>query len=428
MNRTKLSANPYLLLAFFTLLNVLNFVDRQLIGTLAPVLIEDLGLSRAEIGLLYGFVFVVFYTLMGLLLGTVADRWHRPRLIACGLAVWSLLTAASGAAMSFLHLAAARVLIGVGEATLTPASMSMLSDIFPAKRRALASGIYYIGVPLGTGLSIMVPGWVVPRYGWRVCFVALGLVGLIFIPLLLMMKNPRRGGMDESAAAPVTETARPDSPGQSFGTLVGTLARSLVRCPALSLAILGAVIINFYAASLIHVITWLNQERGFDYSSATYFAGSIYMCAGITGVTLGGWASDWCHRRWQGGRLWFLVFEVLLFGPFTLAFFMMPPDSIWFAPAWFITGLGATLWFGPTFATVQDLAPARIRATIVAFLLLSLSLLGTGPGAWITGLIGDAHSLERGLVVAVCVGILGSVPLALAARRYSRDLALVRGD
>ena len=387
-------------------------LDRQLVGTLAPVLIEELGLSRAQIGLLYGFVFVVFYTLMGLLLGTVADRWHRPRLIACGLAVWSLLTAASGAAMSFLHLAAARVLIGVGEATLTPAAMSMLSDIFPARRRALASGIYYIGVPLGTGLSIIVPGWVVPRYGWRVCFAALGLVGLIFIPLLMMMKNPKRGGTDESGAPPAPETAGPENPGQSFGAIAGTLARSLVRSPALSLAILGAVIINFYAASRIHV----------------NFAGSIYMLAGITGVTLGGWASDWCHRRWQGGRLWFLVFEMFVFGPFTLAFFMMPPDSIWFAPAWFITGLGATLWFGPTFATVQDLAPARIRATIVAFLLLSLSLLGTGPGAWITGLIGDAHSLERGLVVAVCVGILGSIPLAVAARRYSRDLALARGD
>jgi MFS family permease len=106
----------WVLLAFLTFLNVLNFVDRQLIPSLAPKLMADLGLNRAEIGLLYGYVFIVFYTAVGLWLGTVADRWHRPRLIAMGLGLWSALTAVTGAALNFSHLALARIFIGIGEA------------------------------------------------------------------------------------------------------------------------------------------------------------------------------------------------------------------------------------------------------------------------------------------------------------------------
>ena len=111
----------FALLGFLLFLNILNFVDRQLIPSLAPKLMSALGLSRGEIGLLYGYLFVVFYTAMGLVLGTAADRFHRPRLIAGGLFLWSLLTAASGSAKSFWQLAGARALVGVGEAT--PCSM-----------------------------------------------------------------------------------------------------------------------------------------------------------------------------------------------------------------------------------------------------------------------------------------------------------------
>jgi hypothetical protein len=138
------------LLAYLTLLNVLNFVDRTLIGSLGPLLIADLGLSRTELGLLAGFGFVVFYTLVGILLGLAADRWSRLRLLAGGLALWSAMTAISGLAKSFLHLLIPRIFVGVGEATLTPAALSMLGDAFPRHRLGLATGIYYTGVPLGT--------------------------------------------------------------------------------------------------------------------------------------------------------------------------------------------------------------------------------------------------------------------------------------
>ena len=132
----------YAFLAFVTVLNVLNFVDRQLLASFANFIVPDLGLSNAEFGWLTGFAFILFYSAMGLFAGALADRVHRPRLVAVGLALWSGLTAASGAARSFVSLAIPRALIGVGESVLTPASMSMLSDRFPTSRLGFVSGVY----------------------------------------------------------------------------------------------------------------------------------------------------------------------------------------------------------------------------------------------------------------------------------------------
>src|ERR1044071_7065111 len=145
MTREPYPLTAWLMLGFLTLLNVMNFVDRQLITSFGEPITRDLGLEVWECGLLTGLVFVLFYTSVGVFLGALADRWPRPRLIAVGLLLWSALTAASGLAMNFWQMAAARVLVGVGEATLAPAAVSMLADVFRPKSRALASGVYYLG-------------------------------------------------------------------------------------------------------------------------------------------------------------------------------------------------------------------------------------------------------------------------------------------
>jgi MFS family permease len=150
------------LLAFLTLLNILNFVDRTLIASLAPLLISDLGLSRTEIGLLAGFGFVVFYTLVGIFLGLAADRWPRLRLVAGGLALWSAMTAVSGLARSFVHLLIPRLFVGIGEATLAPAALSMLGDAFPRRRLALATGIYYAARRSAWRRACSSPAWSLP--------------------------------------------------------------------------------------------------------------------------------------------------------------------------------------------------------------------------------------------------------------------------
>ena len=399
------------LLALLTALNVLNFVDRQLVGSLAPLLMAELGLSRAAIGLLQGFAFVVVYTVAGLLLGPLADRTSRPRLIAGGLAVWSAATALSGAAQGFGHLAIARMLVGVGEAALTPAALSMLADVLPASWLGRAAGIYYAGVSIGAGLSLIVAALIAPAFGWRACFFALGVAGLLASVAVARLRDP--AGHQTAARAAVR--------GRAGVEIARDLVALLRGAPALALVMFGGALTTFAAASGIHWLTWLVQERGYGFRRAAFLAGVIYAVAGLCGNVFGGWFADWCARRWHGGRVWSMVVTVLALLPFALSFLFTPPGTPAFFVCWFLTAMGSTTWYGPLFATAQDVAPARIRSTTVAFLMLVINVLGVGLGPWITGLIGDHVSLTRGILVSLVVGACSVVPLAIAARRYERD-------
>ncbi|MGH8481149.1 MAG: MFS transporter, partial [Nevskiaceae bacterium] len=184
----------YVLLAALTLLNVLNFADRFLLVSFGNSIIEDLQLSKFQFTLLTGLVFSVFYVVFGLFAGSLADRYDRPRLIAAGLALWSALTAATGLAVNFTQAALARAFIGVGEAVLTPSAVSMLSDRLPPRRHGLAAGVYYLGIPVGIGASFIFSGVMGPVFGWRGTFIVLGLAGLAATALVLLLRDPPRGG------------------------------------------------------------------------------------------------------------------------------------------------------------------------------------------------------------------------------------------
>jgi predicted MFS family arabinose efflux permease len=199
------------------------------------------------------------------------------------------------------------------------------------------------------------------------------------------------------------------------------LAALLRGAPALPLVMLGGALTTFAAASGIHWLTWLVQERGFAFRRAAFVAGVIYAVAGLCGNVFGGWFADWCERRWRGGRVWSMAITTLALLPPALSFLVVPPNTPAFFVCWFITAMGSTAWYGPLFAVAQDFAPARIRSTTVAFLMLVINVLGVGLGPWITGLIGDHVSLPRGILVSLVVGACSVVPFTMAARRYESD-------
>ena len=171
--------NAYRLLFFLTLLNLLNFVDRQLIASFANFIVPDLGLTDTQYGFLTTVPFIVFYSIAGLFMGVLADMVNRPKLIAFGVVLWSVFTALTGAAKGFVSMAVPRMFIGVGESILTPTSMSLLSDSFPPKRMGFAAGFYYMGVPIGVGVSLLIAGYLGESLGWRNCFYLLGFIGLL---------------------------------------------------------------------------------------------------------------------------------------------------------------------------------------------------------------------------------------------------------
>ena len=203
MSDDRVAPRHYAFLGFLALLNVMNFIDRQLLASFANFVVPDLGLTNTEFGLLTGFAFITFYVVMGLFMGMLADRLHRPKLVAVGLALWSALTAISGAARGFWTLAMPRMFIGVGESILTPTSLSMLADRFPLSRLGFASGCYYMGVPIGAGMSLLVVGYLGPTIGWRNCFFMLGALGIVLAVVMWFVKEtPRRHVTSEVVDVP----------------------------------------------------------------------------------------------------------------------------------------------------------------------------------------------------------------------------------
>ncbi len=400
------------LLLYLTLLNVLNFVDRTLIASLGPLLIADLGLSRTEIGLLAGFGFVFFYTLVGILLGLAADRWPRLRLLAGGLALWSAMTAISGLAKSFVHLAIPRVFVGIGEATLTPSALSMLGDAFPRRRLGLATGVYYTGVPLGMATSLLVGSVVAPRFGWRACFFLLGGLGLLAVLGLRFFREPERRHAALPAGAPEDPVRSP-----AIRDLLRDVGRALTRRRELLFVLLGGAFLCYGSGSAMLSVTWLVEERGYPYARAALLAGSMAVGAGILGNLAGGLFGDLCARRWRNGRLWSLAAMTALFTPIGLAFYSMAPGTPLFFACWFVTSAGTSAWFGPLFAAIQELAPSHTRSTMIAFGMLVINLLGVGPGPLVTGMIGDARGLTLGLLSSLLVAGLAIPAFAIAALR-----------
>ena len=207
----RVGAYAWYALFVLVLVYIVNFIDRQILSILAEDIKRDLGLEDAQIGFLYGTAFAVFYALFGIPLGRLADSWYRGRLMAMGLALWSSMTALSGFANSFGMLAVARIGVGIGEASASPAAYSMISDSFPKEKRATALSIYSSGLYIGGALSLPIGGFVLSRWnmaypsaaeaplglvGWQAAFLAVGLPGLLLALWVLSLKEPQRGASD----------------------------------------------------------------------------------------------------------------------------------------------------------------------------------------------------------------------------------------
>lgn len=414
MNDTKTS-HGYWLLIGLTLLNVLNFADRFLLVSFANSIIADLNLTKFQFTLLTGLVFSVFYALFGLFAGSLADRHHRPRLIAAGLAVWSALTAATGLAMNFLHAALARVFIGVGEAVLTPASLSMLSDTLPPHRRSMAAAVYYLGIPVGIGSSFIFAGVLGPILGWRGTFMALGAVGIVAALLVLLLTDPKRGGFE-----PLAPEAQPIG---SFRDSVRGMWQAMRTTPVLTLTLLGGGAAIFVQGAAVLDIVWWVQERGFVEARAQQITGVIFLTGGILGALIGGFGADAAYKRSKGGRLMFLAVAYLLVLPVGLGYRLITPDTALFYALAFIGSVSFMLPYGALFATVQEVVPVNLRGASVALLILFNTLIGHACGAALVGYLADlfatrgmSEPITWAILVASLPG-LATVPLFYAAAR-----------
>ena len=415
----------YGLLVFLTLLNVMNFVDRQLLASFSNFIVPDLGLTNTEFGLLTGLIFLAFYSVAGLLMGTFADRYHRTKLIAMGVAAWSFLTAVSGMAKGFVSLAIPRMFIGVGESILTPTSMSLLSDRFPSHRLGFASGFYYMGVPIGVGVSLLIVGYLGPLIGWRNCFYALGVIGLVLAGVMWFIRDPER-----EVKALAARSEQSDEPAQNFTAIIRTLTKALGHSPALVMTILGGVAFHFVLGAATFDQLWYVQERGFDRAEIAQLTGWIGIIAGISGNLFGGIGGDWLLKKTGMGRPMFLFFVMVLLAPINIYYRLVEPESLWFWAGVFAGFFQLGCFYGPTFSTIQELVPQQIRATVVAFYILLLNLVGVAIGVTAAGIYidhlaaaGESEPYTMALLWFTVIS-MAAIPLFFGAgRRFERDKA-----
>src|SRR3954468_3707727 len=241
------------------LVYVVNFIDRQIISILAQDIKHDLAVDDAQIGFLYGTAFAVFYALFGIPLGRLADSWYRGRLIAIGLGLWSTMTALSGFASNLAMLTVARVGVGIGEASASPAAYSMISDYFPKEKRATALSIYSAGLYIGGGLSLPLGGLVSSRWkhayphpadappglvGWQAAFLAVGIPGLLLATWVLTLREPQRGASDGLPQPVVQPDAWRNFGRELLAILPPLTLISVTRIP-------GALIVNLAALAAI---------------------------------------------------------------------------------------------------------------------------------------------------------------------------------
>lgn len=389
MNSTK----SYSILGFLTVLNILNFIDRQLLTSFSNFIVPELELTNTQYGILSGLAFIVFYSVMGIIMGTLADRVNRPKFIAIGVALWSLLTAASGMAKNFWMLFFPRIFIGVGESILTPTSLSYLSEHFHRKNLGFVAGFYYLAVPFGVTLSFYIAGFLGPLWGWRNCFYALGLLGLVLAALMLLFKEtPKRKKAIKNLSIRDVLTK------ETFIESLHELRKIIRGSYALRMTIYGGIAANFILGALVFDQLWLVNDKGFDRAEILITSGTIGLPAGILGILFGGIGSDYYTKVTGKGRQMFLFWCLLILTPFIL-FFRLTDDTgtIFFS----LLFLGFFQWgclYGPIKSSILELSPEKNKALVFAYYLFLTNLIGIGLSTTTAGIMIDfliANNIEK---------------------------------
>ena len=379
------SRYKYYILFYLTTLNVLSFVDRQLLASFSNFIVPDLELTNTEFGILTGLAFIIFYSLMGVIMGAIADRVHRPKFMAIGVALWSLLTAATGMAKNFWMLFLPRVFIGVGESILTPTAISYMSDYFPKRNMGFVAGFYYIAVPLGVALSFYIAGYLGPIWGWRNCFYVLGLLGLILAFITYFFKESDKR-QEEMILNEGKLNINIDVLKESFLELRATIKSNL----SLRLTIYAGIAVNFVLGATVFDQLWLVNDKGFDRAEILLISGSIGLPAGILGTLFGGLGSDYYVRKTGNGRQLFLFWCLLIFTPFILLYRLTDDTGTLFFALMF---LGFFQWgtiYGPTTSAVQEMAPKNHKAVVLAYYIFMVNFIGLGFSTTTAGIMIDA--------------------------------------
>lgn len=356
-----------------------SFVDRIIISVVGQAIKVEMNLSDLQLGLLGGLAFSIFYTVLGIPIARLAERYSRVVLISVTIVGWSIMTALCGTAGSYWQLLAYRLGVGVGEAGGTPTAHSLIADQFPAEKRATALSIYALGPPLGVVVGALGGGWVAQHFGWRPVFLVMGLPGLIVGCLTYMtLREPERGAADADGL----DTSE-DIP--SFMTVVRLLLSNKTTVQML----LGTVLGGFaqYGINLF-IPVYLTRAFGMNYAQSGLIFAVVIGVAGMIGNGLGGMVTDRASthdRRWYA---WVPALGTALGFPL-MAIAFLQRDWVIAVTLIFTGTVALSFCYGATFAVIQGVVTSRMRATASAFVLLLINFVGQGGGPAFIGFLSD---------------------------------------
>jgi len=426
-------AYAWYVVVLLTCAYILSYLDRWVMSLLVELIKSDLQLTDSQMGLLLGFAFALFYATMGIPLGWLADRYSRRNLVAIGITVWCAATAAAGLARNYAQLFVTRMLVGVGEATLSPCALSIITDYFPPKSRGRAIAFYTGAVSIGSGIAYLVGGQIIqwaqvqdslalPVIGeirpWQVVFLAVGLPGLVIAALMFTVREPRRTGTAATAGMAAGNVGFP------------TAFRYLItRWKSFGGVFLCMSCITILAYSHAWLPAYFSRTWQWDIPQFSLYNGIGLIVVGPISVNFGGWLADKLQQRgYTDGPVLVVIMGLWIMVLASVAFPLMPTALSSFF-VYLVTIVGAAMGTACAPLSLVGIAPGQIRSQTIALFYLVISMIGAiiGPQsvAFVTDfVIGDESAIRYSMTwVAVAVGVLALFPTLIVRPAYREQLA-----
>jgi len=421
MNNKKLPSKNYraFALVLLTVVYGFNFIDRQIVGILAPFIQEDLGLSNTQLGLLIGFAFALFYTVIAIPIAWLADRYNRVNILSIALATWSGFTALTGMASNFWQIGLARMGVGIGEAGGSPPSHSIISDMYPKEERAGALGVYAMGIPFGIMAAYFATASLMGSGGdvdWRRIFIFLGLIGIALAGIVrLTLKEPSRGAMELDDDVQIAKLPFIES------------LRSLLKIPAWWAMCFGIAFGSFvsYASSAFQTKFLIALDPSFDFKTMVILLGIMNGTTYAGGAFFGARLAD----KWGAKNLraygWLPAIAMSVTLPLGVwSYWVQSVEANLILSTIYLLFIG--IYLGPSFAIAQTLAPINMRAmsTALFFFILNMVALGGGPtfAGWLIDVYKETYSDLDAMRMAMTVTHLVFIPALISFLIVSRIL------
>ena len=412
-------------LVLLTVVYGFNFIDRQIVGILAPFIQEDLGLSNTQLGLLIGLAFAMFYTIVAIPIAWLADRYSRVNILSIALATWSGFPALTGLAGNFVQMGFARMGVGIGEAGGSPPSHSIISDMYPKEERAGALGVYSMGIPLGIMAAYFITASLMGSSGqdvdWRRIFIFLGVTGVVLAIIVeLVLREPVRGAMEFNSRTDIVQPPFKES------------LKTLLKIPAWWAMCFGIAFGSFvsYAKSAFQTKYLVILDPTFDFQTLVIILGIINGTTYAGGAYFGAKLADKWGAKDIRAYGWLPAIAIGICLPIGIAAFWV--TSVWAHLAFstiFLLFLG--IYLGPSFAIAQTLAPINMRAmsTALFFFILNMIALGGGPTftGWLIDVYRENHTdlmaMRYAVTVTICMFIPSIISFMVVARVLPKDWA-----